>query len=154
MQCIGFNSILSLFRLIEQNYRFLNLYDTTLALFELFISGITRSDVDSLSEEDGQEMSMIFEFLLSRDIERRLRFVKVSQQLSSKHEINNASFQNLFLSSQKQNELVSRVIIDCLSVISIHILTETSELPQDKTSVLLTKIIKSVDLVNFVFQLL
>ena len=154
MQCIGFNSILSLFRLIEQNYRFLNLYDTTLALFELFISGITRSDVDSLSEEDGQEMSMIFEFLLSRDLERRLRFVKVSQQLLSKHEINNASFQNLFLSSQKQNELVSRVIIDCLSVISIHILTETSELPQDKTSVLLTKIIKSVDLVNFVFQLL
>ena len=39
-QHIGFNSILSLFRLIEQNYRFLSLYDITLALFELFISGI------------------------------------------------------------------------------------------------------------------
>ena len=76
---IGFNSILSLLRLIEQNSRFLSLYDIALALFELFISGISRSDIDSLSEEDRSELSMLFEFLLSRDLERRLRLVKASQ---------------------------------------------------------------------------
>lgn len=81
---IGFRAILELFRLIEQNYRFLGLYDITLALFELFISGISRNDIQSFSEEDKNELGMIFEFLLSRDVERRLRFIKASQQLSSK----------------------------------------------------------------------
>lgn len=78
---IGFSAILELFRLVEQNYRFLGLYDITLALFELFISGVSRSDLQSFSEEDKKELGMIFEFLLSRDIERRLRFIKASQQL-------------------------------------------------------------------------
>ena len=78
---IRFSAILELFRLVEQNYRFLGLYDITLALFELFISGVSRSDLQSFSEEDKKELGMIFEFLLSRDIERRLRFIKASQQL-------------------------------------------------------------------------
>ena len=78
---IGFSAILELFRLVEQNYRFLGLYDITLALFELFISGVSRSDLQSFSEDDKKELGMIFEFLLSRDIERRLRFIKASQQL-------------------------------------------------------------------------
>ena len=78
---IRFSAILELFRLVEQNYRFLGLYDITLALFELFISGVSRSDLQSFSEDDKKELGMIFEFLLSRDIERRLRFIKASQQL-------------------------------------------------------------------------
>ena len=47
------------------------------------------------------------------------------------------------------------MIIDCLSIISIHILTETSE-PSSKieSGVLLAKILNSVDLVNFVLSLL
>lgn len=60
---IGINSIFSLFRLIEQYYKFLSLYDITLALFELFIGGISRGNIGSLSEEEKQEMSMIFEFI-------------------------------------------------------------------------------------------
>lgn len=72
-------------------------------------------------------MSMIFDFILSRDLECRLRFIKVSQQLASKYDVSIASFQNLLLSSHKQNELVARVTIDCLSIVSIHILTQVSE---------------------------
>ena len=78
---IGINAIFSLFRLIEQNYKFLSLYDITLALFELYIGGISRHNTNnnSLSEEEKQEMKMIFEFILSRDLECRLKFIKVSQ---------------------------------------------------------------------------
>ena len=74
--------------------------------------------------------------------------------MSSKHDVAIASFQNLLLSSQKQNELVARVTIDCLSIISIHILTEVSELAENRNSVLLNKIIQSVDLVSFCFSLI
>ena len=80
-QHIGFNQILSLFRLIEQNYNFLSLYDITLALFEIFVSNIAQSDISVLSGEDSKELTLIFEFLVSRDLERRLKLIK---QLSSK----------------------------------------------------------------------
>lgn len=49
---IGLDAIFSLFRLVEQNYKFLSLYDITLALFELFIGGIAQCDSEELS---GQE---------------------------------------------------------------------------------------------------
>lgn len=81
---IGLSAILDLFRLIEQNYRFLNLYDNTLTLFELFISGISQSDIGNFPEDEKRELGMIFEFLLSRDIERRLRFIKGGQAVSTK----------------------------------------------------------------------
>ena len=45
---IGFNSILALFRMIEQNNRFWSLYDISLSIFEIFISAIHRSDVNQL----------------------------------------------------------------------------------------------------------
>ena len=35
--------ILSLFGVMESNYRLTNLYDSTLALFELFVDGIRRN---------------------------------------------------------------------------------------------------------------
>lgn len=75
---IGFDSILSLFRMIEQNYRFWGLYDITLSLFELSISAICMSDANVFTEEERQELTLIFEFLLSRDLEYRLRFIKRS----------------------------------------------------------------------------
>ena len=75
---IGINAIFSLFRLIELNYKFLSLYDITLSLFELFIGGVSRNHTDSLCDEEKQEMKMIFEFILSRNIECRLKFIKVS----------------------------------------------------------------------------
>ena len=83
---IGFNSILSLFRIIEQNNRFWGLYDISLALFELFIGAICRSDIEVLSEQERQELSLIFEFLLSRDLERRLKFVKSARQIAASKE--------------------------------------------------------------------
>ena len=49
---IGLNAIFSLFRLVEQNYKFLSLYDITLALFELFIGGISRSESEVLTEQE------------------------------------------------------------------------------------------------------
>lgn len=154
---IGFSSILALFRMIEQNDHFLSLYDITLTLFELFISALCRSQITVPTQEERSELALIFEFLLSRDLERRLKFIKSSQQVHVTQGLNSASdvsFQNLLLSCERQSELVSRVIIDCLSIISIHILNETSEPEAKAKSVLLSKISKSIDLSNFIFSLL
>ena len=101
---------------------------------------------------------MIFDFLLSRDLERRLRFAKSSHKTShSKHGLlehqDAISLHNLHFSSQKQIELESRIIIDCLSIISIHILTQKSA-NEAAESVLLTKIARSVDLTDFILSLL
>ena len=77
-QHIGFDSILSLFRMIEQNQRFRGLYDSNLSLFELFICAICRSDEKVLTQQERKELTLIFEFLLSRDLEQKLRFIKLS----------------------------------------------------------------------------
>lgn len=110
--------ILNLFSVIESNYRLTNLYDSTLALFELFIDGIRRNLFDS-AEKD---LSLALDFILTIDIR-----------------------------SQREGQLLStiqtRVIIDSLSIIAIHLLSEAN------VSSLIEKLLK-VDLVALSLMLM
>jgi hypothetical protein len=56
--------VLDLFGVIESNYRLLNLYDCTLALFELFIDGIRRN----LFESAKKDLELALDFILTMDI--------------------------------------------------------------------------------------